>query len=175
MIKRIVYLATLLGACASAPVFSLEAAEPLVPAPPGAPLLLEVMADGVQVYSCEPKRQEAGQGFEWTFKAPEANLFDQQGVQIGAHFAGPTWKLSDATIVGEVVSRADAPASGAIPWLLLKTKSHEGAGPVAATAFVRRAETKGGVAPTTGCDAAHRDAQVRMRYSALYQFFGAPR
>ena len=64
-------------------------AEPLVPAPQGAPLLLEVMADGVQVYSCEPK----GQGFEWTFKAPEANLFDQQGVQIGAHFAGPTWKF----------------------------------------------------------------------------------
>jgi hypothetical protein len=171
MIKRIACLAVLLATCGAAPVFSLKAAEPLVPAPQGAPLLLEVMADGVQVYSCEPK----GPGFEWTFKAPEANLFDQQGVQIGAHFAGPTWKLSDATIVGEVVSRADAPASGAIPWLLLKTKSHEGAGAVAATAFIRRAETKGGVAPTTGCDAAHRDEQVRMRYSALYQFFGAPR
>jgi hypothetical protein len=46
---------------------------------------------------------------------------------------------------------------------------------VAAAAFVRRAETKGGVAPATGCDAAHRDEQVRMRYSALYQFFGAPK
>jgi len=166
MIRRLACLAVLFVVCGTA-----RAAEPLVPAPQGAPLLLEVMADGVQVYSCEPK----GQGFEWTFKAPEANLFDQQGVQIGAHFAGPTWKLSDATIVGEVVSRADAPASGALPWLLLKTKSHDGAGPVAATAFVRRAETKGGVAPTTGCDAAHRDDQVRMRYSALYQFFGAPR
>ncbi len=166
MTKRLISLAALLGASGAA-----YAAEPLVPAPQGAPLLLEVMADGVQVYSCEPK----GQGFEWTFKAPEANLFDQQGVQIGAHFAGPSWKFSDATIVGEVVSRADAPASGAIPWLLLKTKSHEGAGAVAAAAFIRRAETKGGVAPTTGCDAAQRDAQVRMRYSALYQFFGAPK
>jgi hypothetical protein len=167
MTKRVAWLAALLGACSAAA----HAAEPLVPAPQGAPLLLEVMADGVQVYSCEPK----GQGFEWTFKAPEANLFDQQGVQIGAHFAGPSWKFSDATIVGEVVSRADAPASGAIPWLLLKTKSHEGTGAVAAAAFIRRAETKGGVAPTTGCDAAQRDAQIRMRYSALYQFFGAPK
>jgi hypothetical protein len=166
MTRRLICLAAVLGACGAA-----HAAEPLVPAPPGAPLLLEVTADGVQVYSCEPK----GQGFEWTFKAPEANLFDQQGVQIGAHFAGPTWKLSDATIVGEVVTRADAPASGAIPWLLLKTKSHEGSGAVAAAAFIRCAETKGGVAPATGCDAAHRDEQVRMRYSALYQFFGAPK
>jgi len=111
MIKRLVCLAGLIAACGAAPVFSLEAAEPLVPAPQGAPLLLEVMADGVQVYSCEPK----GQGFEWTFKAPEANLFDKQGLQIGAHFAGPSWKFGDATIVGEVMSRADAPASGAIP------------------------------------------------------------
>jgi hypothetical protein len=166
MTRRLACLAVLFVVCGTA-----QAAEPLVPAPQGAPLLLEVVADGVQIYSCEPK----GQGFEWTFKAPEANLFDQQGVQIGAHFAGPTWKLSDATIVGEVVSRADAPASEAIPWLLLKTKSHDGAGPLAATAFVRRAETKGGVAPTAGCDGAHRDDQVRMRYSALYQFFGAPR
>jgi hypothetical protein len=164
MTKHWTFLAVLLAACGAA-----HAAEPLVPAPQGAPLLLEVMADGVQVYSCQPK----GQGFEWTFKSPEANLFDQQGLQIGAHFAGPSWKFSDATIVGEVVSRADAPASGAIPWLLLKTKSHEGSGAVAATAFIRRAETKGGIAPTTGCDAAHRDEQVRMRYSALYQFFGA--
>ena len=166
MIRRVTFLAALLITCGAA-----HAAEPLVPAPQGAPLLLEVMADGVQVYSCEPK----GQGFEWTFKAPEANLFDQQGVQIGAHFAGPSWKFDSATIVGEVVTRADAPASGAIPWLLLKTKSHDGTGAVAAAAFIRRAETKGGVAPTTGCDAAHREAQVRMRYSALYQFFGAPK
>jgi len=166
MTRRLLCLAVALGACGAA-----HAAEPLVPAPQGAPLLLEVIADGVQVYSCEPK----GQGFEWTFKAPEANLFDQQGVQIGAHFAGPSWKFDNATIVGEVVSRADAPASGAIPWLLLKTKSHDGTGAVAATAFIRRAETKGGVAPTAGCDAAHREAQVRIRYSALYQFFGAPK
>ena len=166
MIRRLVCLAVLLGAGGAA-----HAAEPLVPAPQGAPVLLEVMADGVQVYSCEPK----GQGFAWTFKAPEANLFDQQGVQIGAHFAGPSWKLSDATIVGALVSSADAPEKGAIPWLLLRAKSHEGTGPLAETAFIRRAETKGGVAPTAGCDAAHRDAQVRMRYSALYQFFGAAR
>ena len=166
MIKRLACFGLLL-----ATFFEAQAAEPLVPPPQGAPLLLEVEADGVQIYVCEPKDQ----AFQWRLKAPEANLFDKQGVQIGAHFAGPSWKFSDATIVGEVLSRADAPASGAIPWLLLKAKSHEGSGAVAATAFIRRAETKGGVAPAAGCDASHRDEQVRVRYSALYQFFGEAR
>jgi hypothetical protein len=149
-----------------------HAAEPLVPPPQGAPLLLEAAADGVQVYVCETK----GQGFEWTFKAPEANLFDKQGLEIATHFAGPTWKTNDgAAVVGELVARADAPAGGAIPWLLLKAKSHEGSGALAGVAFIRRADTKGGVAPTAGCDAAHRGEQARIRYSALYQFYGAPK
>ena len=146
-----------------------QAADELVPAPKGAPLLLEVDADGVQIYTCEAKDQ----GFAWVFKSPEANLFDKQGRQIGTHFAGPSWKFADGSVVGEVAARADAPASGAIPWLLLKPKSHEGAGMPANVAFVRRIDTKGGAAPAAGCDAAHKGEQARMRYYALYQFFGA--
>ena len=92
-----------------------HAADELVPPPQGAPLLLEVAADGVQVYTCEAKDQ----AFTWVFKAPEANLFDKQGLQVGTHFAGPTWKIGDGAVIGEVAARADAPAGGAIPWLLL--------------------------------------------------------
>jgi hypothetical protein len=162
--------AVLLGAVAPLAFAGLAyAADPLVPAPKGAPLLLEAMADGVQIYSCEAK----GQGFEWIFKAPEANLFDQQGLQVANHFAGPTWKNKDGSVVGEVASRADAPASGAIPWLLLRAKSHEGTGVIASAAFVRRADTKGGNPPATGCDASHKGTEARVRYSALYQFYGA--
>jgi len=150
--------------------FAASAADVLVPAPAGAPLLLETVADGVQIYACEAQ----GQGFEWVFKAPEAILFDKQDRQIGTHFAGPTWKTADgATVVGEVAGKADAPAAGAIPWLLLRAKSHEGTGALSGVAFIRRAETKGGIAPKAGCDAAHRGEQARIRYSALYQFFGA--
>jgi hypothetical protein len=146
-----------------------HAAEPLVPAPQGASLLIELAADGVQIYACEAK----GQGFEWVFKAPEANLFDPQGRQVGTHFAGPTWKTGDGVVVGEGVARADAPAASAIPWLLLRSKSHEGSGILSTVAFIRRADTRGGIAPTAGCDAAHRGEQARIRYSALYQFYGA--
>ena len=62
---------------------------------------------------------------------------------------------------------------GAIPWLLLEVKRHARAGSLAAVATIRRADTKGGAAPTTGCDASHLGEQARMRYSATYQFFGA--
>jgi hypothetical protein len=148
-----------------------HAADELVPPPKGAPLLLELEADGVQIYACEAKDQ----GVAWLFKAPEANLFDRQGRQVGTHFAGPTWKLSDSAVVGEVVGRADAPLAGAIPWLLLKAKSHEGSGVLSTVAFIRRADTKGGAAPTAGCDSAHKGELARVRYSALYQFFGPPK
>jgi Protein of unknown function (DUF3455) len=150
--------------------FPVSADQSGVAPPPGSTLLLEVVADGVQIYTCEAK----GSLFQWTFKAPEANLFDKQGWQIGTHFAGPTWKMADGSaIVGEVVAKADAPEKDAIQWLLLRAKAHEGQGVLAEAAFIRRAETRGGVAPTTGCDATHISEQARMRYSATYQFFSA--
>jgi hypothetical protein len=146
--------------------FAADADQVAVVPPEGSVLLLEVVADGVQIYTCEAK----GGGFAWSFKAPEASLFDKQGRQVGAHFAGPTWKMDDGSaVVGEIVSRADAPEPGAIQWLLLRAKSHEGSG-VPAT-YIRRTETKGGVAPKAGCDASHASEQARMRYSATYQFF----
>ena len=140
-------------------------------APPrGSAPLLEVVADGVQIYTCEAK----GGVFQWTFTAPEANLFDKQGRQVGTHFAGPTWKMADGSaIVGEVVAKVDAPEKDAIQWLLLRTKAREGQGILVDAAFIRRTETNGGVAPATGCDSSHISQQVRMRYSAIYQFFSA--
>jgi len=144
--------------------------EGLVPPPADAVLLLELAADGVQIYACEAKDGRA----EWAFKAPEAMLFDRQGRQVGTHFGGPTWKLDDGSaVVGEVVARADAPETGAIPWLLLRAKSHEGSGALSRVAYIRRAETKSGAAPKGGCDASRASQQARMRYSASYQFFGA--
>src|SRR5438876_6671476 len=138
--------------------------------PEGSAPLLELAADGVQIYTCEAKEG----GFVWSFKAPEANLFDRQGRQIGTHFAGPTWKIDDGSaIVGEVVARADAAEPGAIPWLLLRAKSQEGSGTLSGAAYIHRVETKGGLAPKTGCDASHLSAQARMRYSATYQFLSA--
>ena len=149
------------------------AADQAAVAPPeGSAPLLELAADGVQIYTCDTKDGS----FVWSFKAPEANLFDEQGRQVGTHYGGPTWKIDDgSTVVGEAVKRADSPEPGAIPWLLLRAKSHEGSGILSAVAYISRVETEGGEAPKTGCDASHLSAQARMRYSAIYQFFGKGR
>jgi hypothetical protein len=154
-------------------VMSPAGADPTTVAPPtAAPLILEVQADGVQIYACEDKDK----GPEWVFKAPEANLFDTRGQQVGTHFAGPSWKLADGSIVtATVVSKADAPVQGAIPWLLLQAKEHEGSGVLAGVSTIRRIDTKAGSAPASGCDAKHLGDQARMRYSATYQFFGNPK
>jgi len=146
-------------------------ADPAAVAPPeGTKLILSAQAEGVQIYACEAKDQ----GFAWVFKAPEAALFDTGGRQILHHFAGPSWKADDGTtLVGELVAKADAPAPGSIPWLLLKAKSHEGTGMLAKAGFIRRIETKGGNPPSGGCDKAAAGQEARMRYSATYEFYGA--
>src|SRR5262245_5620674 len=119
--------------------FAARADQVPVAPPEGSAPLLELGADGVQIYTCDAKDGSFG----WSFKAPEANLFDEQGRQVGAHYAGPTWKIDDgSTVVGEVIARADAPELGAIPWLLLRAKSHEGSGTLSGVAYIRRADTE---------------------------------
>lgn len=145
--------------------------EAAVAPPTGSHVLLRTAAEGVQIYMC----QAVGSGFGWVFKAPEAALFDEKGRQIVKHFAGPSWEAEDGSaVVGEVVAKAGAPAGAGIPWLLLRAKSHTGTGQFAAVAFIQRLDTKGGAAPEGGCDAAHQNAEARMRYSATYVFYAAP-
>jgi hypothetical protein len=147
-----------------------HAAPDEIAAPKGAKLLLAAMAEGVQIYACEAKDQ----GFAWTFKSPQAALFDGDGRQIVDHFAGPSWKAEDGTtVVGEVVAKSDSPKPDAIAWLLLRIKSREGSGPLAKTGFVRRIDTTGGMPPVAGCDAGHAGQAARMRYSAVYEFYAA--
>jgi hypothetical protein len=150
--------------------FAARADQAAIMPPAGSTPVLELVADGVQIYVCDPKDG----GFAWSFKGPEANLFDKQGRQVGTHFAGPTWEIDDGSeVVGEVIAKADATEPRAVQWLLLRAKSHQGSGVLSSVAYIRRAETEGGLAPSTGCDASHLSQQARMRYSATYQFFSA--
>jgi len=147
-----------------------HAAPDEIAAPKGAKMLLAATAEGVQIYVCEAKDQ----AFAWTFKSPEAALFDDGGRQVLSHFAGPSWKADDGTtVVGEVVAKADSPKPDAIAWLLLRVKSREGSGPLAKAGFVRRIDTSGGMPPVAGCDAGHAGTAARMRYSAVYEFYAA--
>ncbi len=68
-------------------------------------------------------------------------------------------------------SPARLPKAGAIPWLVLRAKSHAGDGLFAKVAYIVRSATEGGSAPTAGCDAAHVGAEARVGYRATYTFF----
>lgn len=141
-----------------------------IAAPKGAKLLLAASADGVQIYSCEAHDQL----YSWSFKSPEAALFDADGREIIKHGAGPSWTAEDGTsVVGELIAKSDAPRAGAIPWLLLKAKSAQEPGALGKSAYIRRIDTLGGAAPGAGCDARHVGALARMRYSAVYEFYSA--
>src|SRR5215510_1046892 len=86
-------------------------------------LALVMPASGVQVYECRAKKDAAGH--EWAFVAPEADLFDARGNVIGRHGAGPAWWAADGSrVTATVKARANAPADGSIPWLLLTAKSN---------------------------------------------------
>lgn len=127
-------------------------------------LSMIVPAKGDQIYECREAK--------WVFVAPEAELFDRAGKKIGRHYAGPHWESADGSrIVGAVKERADAPAAGAIPWLLLSARSVGPEGAFSKVTSIQRVATKGGVAPAGDCSQA--GAKARVPYTADYYFFTA--
>ncbi len=149
---------------AASPVLAQSPTEPPATQHP----ILTTTGKGVQIYTC----QDVSGAPKWVFQAPEAKLFDKTGQEVGTHGAGPVWKHKDgSSIKGQLVTKSDAPAPGDIPWLLLKTESHEGTGVLSTVDYIQRAETHGGVAPTTGCDAGHANATARIPYTATYTFY----
>ncbi len=135
--------------------------------------LLQVHAKGDQIYTCK----QDGAQFSWTLKAPEAQLFyedgqDKDGKPFGKHFAGPSWEANDGSrIVGKAAANVPSPEADSIPWLLVTVVDRNGDGVLAHVTSVQRINTKGGKAPASGCDPAHVGQEVRAQYSADYVFF----
>ncbi|MCU0569847.1 MAG: DUF3455 domain-containing protein [Oculatellaceae cyanobacterium Prado106] len=164
-------IATLTALAQTAPTVSPTIPESLK-VPAEQQLLMKVYAEGDQIYTCQAKA-DSPNTYEWTLKAPEAELYDEQGQQIGTHYVGPSWELNDgSTVVGQLKTRVDAPDTNDIPWLLLEAKSHEGEGLFSRVNWVQRINTSGGKAPATGCDRNHQNAEVRVGYSSDYYFYG---
>jgi uncharacterized protein DUF3455 len=135
-------------------------------------LAMIAAAKGVQIYECRARKDQAGE-YDWAFVAPEADLFDAGGKKIGLHYAGPQWELNDGSkVLGTAKERADAPAAGAIPWLLLAAKSVGPEGAFSKVTNVQRVNTAGGAAPS-GCFQAEEGMRLRIPYTADYYFFTA--
>ena len=163
-------------ACAMLPfALNVAAAADTVPdglAPPaGSKRLMDLKADGVQIYRCGPPKDASGApAAVWNFEAPRATLTDAQGKPAGRHYAGPTWEATDGSkITGKIAARAAAPDPQAIAWLMLKTESAGTAGRFDAVRAVQRVFTWGGSAPTGACS--HVGEVLEVPYRAVYVFW----
>ena len=160
------------GCTAPGPLQSPAGAELRPPA--GTELYLRLRADGTQIYSCA---LASSGNWQWSLKAPDARLIDDRCLQVGSHFAGPSWKIGrdGSAVVGRKAAEAPAPVSGAIPWLLIETtsKTGPGGGLLESASYIQRVDTLGGVAPTGGCDAAGAGREIAVPYAATYLYFRA--
>jgi hypothetical protein len=124
-------------------------------------------AVGVQIYRCN--------GAGWDPVAPRANLYADNGQLIATHFAGPSWQARDGSqVVGRRIKDPVTVDPTAVPWLLLEAKSAT-AGPdgdrLAATTYVQRVATTGGLAPNAStCHADTAGVEAEVPYTADYVF-----
>jgi hypothetical protein len=126
-----------------------------------------ISATGVQIYTCGTDPAGAP---SWIFKAPEAELSDEDNKVIGKHYAGPSWEAFGGKVVGKVKASMPAPSGDSIPWLLLDITTREGAGDLTQARAIVRMDTKDGKAPGTGCQAAQSGQELRVPYTAVYVF-----
>lgn len=162
--------ATLLVAATIVLIFSAAAQQvPQQLQPPaGQQLLLQAHAKGDQIYTCIEDVTQ----YTWALKAPDAKLFDKDGKPFGKHFAGPSWEANNGSrVTGSAVANVPSSDASSIPWLLVQVVGHEGTGVLSRVAFIQRLNTKGGKAPSSGCDEAHAGQELRVPYSADYMFY----
>ena len=157
-----------------APAKILAVQKPTVPdsikPPVGEELVLMARATGFQIYVCRP---DANGKPAWTLKAPDAELFDEQGRSIGKHFGGPTWQLNDGSkITAKMVAKVDAPDPKAIPWLLVTVTGTAGSGALNGVTSIQRVNTVGGLAPPSSeCTQQSGEVEFKSSYSADYYFY----
>jgi len=170
---RVAPVATLLGIAALA--YAEVPARPEVPeaitAPAGEQVMFRARASGAQIYVCG--RGADGKS-QWTLKAPEAELRDDQGALIGHHAGGPSWRHQDGSEVsGKAVARVESPDADSIPWLLVTAVSHEGNGAFTRVTSIQRINTLGGQPPPAAtCDPLkHKGKEARVPYRADYYFY----
>jgi hypothetical protein len=159
--------------CVTSNVATMPSVPEALRVPANQVLIKQVHATGVQIYECTASKDNPAR-FEWTFKAPEAELRDRANRIFGRHYAGPTWEARDGSkVVGEVTARDAGPDPNAIPWLLLRATSASGRGVLSDTKSVQRIGTSGGKAPAGGCNEPLLGKELRVPYQAEYNFYAS--
>jgi hypothetical protein len=158
---RAVFAASLIAALSSIPA---AAQVPDAVAAPGLTKIIEVHAEGAQIYECKAGTDNK---LAWQFREPIAALI-LDGKTVGRHYTGPAWELSDGgAVTGKVAARAPGNTAKDIPALKLDAVSHRGGGQLGEVTAIQRLNTKGGViegeCPSAG-------ALVSVPYSGDYVF-----
>jgi hypothetical protein len=106
----------------------------------GKTVVLQVHAEGAQIYEC---KATASGGMSWQFREPIAALF-RDGMTVGRHYQGPTWEIAGSSVAGKVSAHAPGATAKDIPWLRLEVSHSQGDGPLKDVTTVQRINTKGG-------------------------------
>ncbi len=167
--KRLLLLSTLAAMALTASVASAQPVPDRIQVPAGNAPYLQAHAIGAQVYACAA----TADGPKWQFVEPQAILYDDHARLIGIHFAGPTWQTRDGSQVKAARVDGVTVDPTAIPWLLLKQTSTT-PGRLAATTYVQRLNTRGGLEPAASkCSTATVGNERKVLYTADYRFWRA--
>jgi hypothetical protein len=132
-------------------------------AAPDALAVMQVHAEGAQIYEC---KADAAGHLSWQFREPIASLM-QDGKTIGRHYTGPAWAIGDSVVTGKATGRAPGASAKDIPWLRLEVTSRQGGWPLSDVTAVQRVNTIGGALEG---DCAKPGDLRSVSYSADYIF-----
>ena len=136
-----------------------------IAAPSGEVLITTAHAVGAQVYEC--KVDSAGK-LAWQFREPIATLFIA-GKTVGRHYAGPSWEMTDGSVVtGKVAAQAPGAGPDDIPLLKLEGASWRGMGQLSTITTIQRLNMRGGRVDAA-CDSA--GTFLSVPYTADYAFY----
>ncbi|HYV91625.1 MAG TPA: DUF3455 domain-containing protein [Chitinophagales bacterium] len=150
----------------------------IIAVPAGNKVLWRAFATGTQIYKVTQSTTDPTV-YLWSFVAPSATLYSNSGLTnaIGLHYIGPTWSCTTGPDAGKFVIGVKLQGITqdvtAVPWLLLQSVPNSDPNYFTRITYIQRINTTGGLAPTTGADAAHLGEQVEIPYTATYYFYGA--
>jgi len=170
MIRTCALAACCLALPVAAQVSAPAGISPALRTGPGEAPAMMLTGSGVQIYTCSPSTLDAN-AYGWYPSAPDATLYDgSRGVARLA--TADHWEsLDDRSSVSGILVRMQSGGAGNLPWTLMRASPVGDSGMFAGVTSVQRVNTRGGAAPSAGCDETHVGTEARVDFTADYNFY----